>query len=102
MYAMINRRKFWNEKLTVSIDAREEIDFWLQKVESLNGRQFVWSPSATRVAYSDASSSGYGGYTVEVGPHCQAQFDVAGAKGSIYGAASTYDKIGRANCQMVY
>ena len=69
MYAMINRRKFWNEKLAISIDAREEIDFWLQNVESLNGRQFVWSPSATRVAYSDASSSGYGGYTVEVGPH---------------------------------
>jgi len=29
----------------------------------------IWfSPGTTRVAYSDASSSGYGGYVVELGP----------------------------------
>ena len=34
----------------------------------LNGRAIWFSPSVTRVAYSDASSTGYGGYVVELGP----------------------------------
>ena len=33
-----------------------------------NGQPIWFDSSATRVAYSDASSSGYGGYVVETGP----------------------------------
>ena len=69
MYALINRRKSWDGNLPICTEVQEEISFWLQNVERLNGRPFQWSPSATRVAYSDASSSGYGGYIVEIGPH---------------------------------
>ena len=33
-----------------------------------NGRAIWFSPSVTRVAYSDASNTGCGGYVVELGP----------------------------------
>lgn len=34
-----------------------------------NGQNIWHSPSAIRVAYSDASDNGYGGYMVELGCH---------------------------------
>ena len=37
-------------------------------IEAYNGQPIWFSPGTTRVAYSDASSSGYGGYVVELGP----------------------------------
>ena len=68
MYRMINQRRFWNEKLELTTEAKNELEFWLGNLRALNGRPCRWSPSATRVVYSDASDSGYGGYTVELGP----------------------------------
>ena len=38
-------------------------------VAVLNGQPIWFKPGATHVVYSDASDSGYGGYSVEVGPH---------------------------------
>ena len=56
-------------------EAKNELEFWLGNLRALNCRPFRWSPSATRVVYSDASDSGYGGYTVELGPHvCYGQW----------------------------
>ena len=49
--------------------AREEIEFWLSSLESYNGQSIWVRPSATRVAYSDASNTGFGGYIVEHGPY---------------------------------
>ena len=69
LYEMINSRLFWNQLLQITDDAREELLFWLCSAEALNGRSFCWKPSATRVAYSDASGTGYGGFVVELGPH---------------------------------
>ena len=68
-YEMINSRLLWNQLVQITEDAREELLFWLCSAEVLNGRSFCWRPSATRVAYSDASHTGYGGYVVELGPH---------------------------------
>ena len=67
LYEMINSRLFWNQLLQITDDAREELLFWLCSAKALNGRSFCWKPSATRVAYSDAS--GYDGFVVELGPH---------------------------------
>ena len=69
LYQMVNSRLFWNEKLCLTLEAREELGFWLESVEALNGRAFRWTPSATRVVFSDASDTGYGGYVVQLGPH---------------------------------
>ena len=41
--------------------------FWLNEISKFNG-QHIWpKPSAVRVVYSDASATGYGGYTVKHG-----------------------------------
>ena len=68
LYAVINQRVCWSDRLTLSEDACDELTFWQQNVKALNCRSIWFSPSATRIAYSDASSTGYGGYVVELGP----------------------------------
>ena len=41
--------------------------FWYQEIEKCNGHNIWIGPSAVRV--TDASDSGYAGYTVQHGPH---------------------------------
>ena len=41
-------------------------------LDHLNGRRIWFKSSAVRVAYSDASDTGYGGYIVELGPQVAA------------------------------
>ena len=50
-------------------EAFTELQFWVEQINSFNGQSIWHSPSAVRVVYSDASSSGYGGYLVEHGCH---------------------------------
>ena len=42
--------------------------YWKSDVAALNGQPIWFKSGATRVVFSDASDSGYGGYSVEVGP----------------------------------
>ena len=53
MYSIINQisRPFWNEKLELTTEAKNELEFWLGNLRALNGRPFRWSPSATRVVF---------------------------------------------------
>ena len=68
LYAVINSRHSWADRLIPSKDAREELLFWRSCVPQFNGQPIWFSPGVTRVVYSDASSSGYGGcHAVEVG-----------------------------------
>ena len=69
LYSLINSRVFWSDRLETTAEVRDELAFWQQNIHGLNGRPIRMSPSATRVAFSDASSSGYGGFVVEIGPH---------------------------------
>ena len=68
MYAVLNQRSCWADKLSLSKGASEELSFWLQNITSYNGLSIWFSAGSTRVVYSDASSTGYGGYAVELGP----------------------------------
>ena len=48
--------------------------FLQSSITGLNAHPMWFSPGTTRVAFSDASSTGYGGYVVELGSdvaHCQ-------------------------------
>ena len=67
-YATINKRKTWLDSLLLSEEAKAELRFWQECLPLFNGQPIWFESSATRVAYSDASSSGYGGYVVEIGP----------------------------------
>ena len=63
LYAFLNCRLAWCHKLTLSDEASQEIDFWLREI-NYNGTHIWPKPSAVKVAYSDASATGYGGYIV--------------------------------------
>ena len=62
LYATLNGRQFWFQKLELIVEALE-VGFWLSNLEKFNGYNIWPKPSAFRVVYSDASDMGYGGYT---------------------------------------
>ena len=65
LYATLNSRGSWCQQLALSQDAKAEIQFWRNNISQFNGLDLWPKPSAVRVVYSDASNTGYGGYTVE-------------------------------------
>ena len=69
MYALLNNRVSWYSDLHITKDAKEELTFWQNCIVTFNGQKLWKSPSAVRVVYSDASSTGFAGYTVEHGTH---------------------------------
>ena len=67
LYATLNNKVAWCQKFSLTPEALDELTFWFNEVAKFNG-QHIWpKPSAVRVVYSDASSTGFGGYTVEYG-----------------------------------
>lgn len=69
LYALLSSRLSWFEDLELSEGAQAELKFWADNLEHFNGRSLWYSPSAMRVVFSDASNTGYGGFTVEHGYH---------------------------------
>ena len=69
LYALLDTAAAWCDRLRITPEARIELQFWSQEMESFNGQDIWHSPSALRVVYTDASDTGYGGYTVEHGCH---------------------------------
>eukprot|EP00731_Ephydatia_muelleri_P008531 Em0004g869a len=69
LYALLDCRKAWCEMLELTPPVRMELDFWANCLPKYNAQPLWHTPSAVRVVYSDASDTGYGGYTVEHGTH---------------------------------
>ena len=69
LYSLLNSRQSWCSKLHLSQEAKSELLFWLNSLEAWNDQGIWHSPAAVRVVYTDASHTGYGGYTVEHGCH---------------------------------
>ena len=63
LYATLNARLAWCQQLSISVEAHIELDFWSSCIGQFNGQDMWPKPSAVRVVYSDASDTGYGGYT---------------------------------------
>ena len=73
----IETRAGWDSSV-VNEEAFAELRFWQEQIDSLNG--FAWEDTrlCTKVVYSDASSTGYGGYAVNTGPEiCNGQWTAA-------------------------
>ena len=68
LYTLLNGRHSWYEKLQVSLEAAEELQFWCKRLSDFKGQNIWRSPSAVRLIYSDASDTCFGGYMVEHGP----------------------------------
>jgi len=66
LYAMLNSRDSWCQRLTLTKEAQDEVKFWLARVSEFNGQNIWPKPSALRVVYSDASSTGFGGYRLNM------------------------------------
>ena len=47
LYEIINGRRFWSEKLSLSPLAYDEVLFWKSSLSAFNGRPIWFSPSAT-------------------------------------------------------
>ena len=69
LYALLNSRTAWYEDVVIDSGFRDELNFWLKNLEHYNGQGIWYSPSAMRVVYSDASGTGFGGFTIEHGQH---------------------------------
>ena len=67
LYATLNSRVAWCQKLLLTPEAVEELKFWFNEVTKFNGQRIWPKPSVVRIVYSDASSTGFGGYIVEHG-----------------------------------
>ena len=68
LYALLNSRHSWFEKLSINPAAKQELTFWCKGIEEFNAQYIKRNPSVVRVVYSDASGTGFGGYMVEHGP----------------------------------
>ena len=67
LYALLDTRASCCDRLEITPEAKTELQFWKQGMERFNGQDIWHSPSALRVVDTDASDTGYGGYTVEHG-----------------------------------
>ena len=67
LYDVINRRSSWHDSLCLRPDVHEELLFWQTQTPFLKGQPIRFGTGITRVAFSDASSTGSGGYVVELG-----------------------------------
>ena len=65
LYATVSRRFTWNSFAFLDVRAKAELEFWKANIHHLNGHSMWFAFSAVRVAYSDASGLGYGGFVVE-------------------------------------
>ena len=65
LYAVINEAVYWDERVALSEEALDEIHFWLENFDRLNGFP-IWpaSPLVSAFSYSDASELAWGGYIV--------------------------------------
>ena len=59
-YTVLNHTLAWCHRLTLSEEASQVIDFWLNEITKFNGRHIWPKPSGVRVVYSDASATGHG------------------------------------------
>ena len=73
MYSQISAQNCWFSNVYLEDSVVEELVFWQSNLDHLNGRRIWFKSSAVRVAYSDASDTGYGGHIVELGPQVAAQ-----------------------------
>ena len=63
MYAVINSCTSWSAYVRLTEESMLELEFWQENVAVLNTQPIWFKPGATQVIYSDASDSGYGGYS---------------------------------------
>ena len=65
MYFFIENSAKWDETITAGDDLIQEINFWVHNLKKYNGFEIKVNHVISKVVYSDASDTGYGGYVVQ-------------------------------------
>ena len=65
MYAFVESCHSWDGRVSASQVASHEIQFWENNINQLNGSSIKQTHAVTKIVYSDASDSGYGGYIAQ-------------------------------------
>ena len=76
IYAQIESRLSWHVVETISPGTTEELEFWSKNIGIFNGCSFKPRYSTSKMIFTDASDTGYGGFTVDkLGEHvCTGKF----------------------------
>ena len=69
MRGYINQCSSWHDSLRLTPDVHLGLLLWQTQTPFLKGQPIWFGAGVARVAFSDANSTGYGGYVVELGPH---------------------------------
>ena len=67
LYFVLNQKIAWCQNLSLTLEASQELRFWIKEIAKFNGHQIWPKLSAVRMVYSDTSNMGYWGYIVEHG-----------------------------------
>ena len=65
MYKFIESRDLWYSKVEPDGITTFELEFWLRNLRQNNGFQIKNNQLTTKIVYSEASGTGYGGHIVE-------------------------------------
>ena len=65
MYRFIESRVSWNQIRIIDDLLRSELNFWANNLCSSNGFSIKTNQVTSKIVYSDASETGYGGYVAE-------------------------------------
>ena len=65
LYRLIESRITWYEPIVLTNEAIEELNFWLKNIHFRNGFTFKPRPTTSKMIFTDASESGYGGFIAE-------------------------------------
>ena len=62
MYRLIESRVSWFSPLILDDETLSELHFWNSNIDSFNGYTYKPKPVTTKLIFTDASDSGYGGF----------------------------------------
>ena len=65
LYQDIESRTSWYSSFVISIASRRELEFWSSNLRVKNGFTFKFHPTTTKVIFTYASDTGYGGFICE-------------------------------------
>lgn len=65
MYKFVQESDSWDRRIPLTDDVSEEIKFWIDNFNFINGYAIKSKHACTKIVYSDASAHGYGGFVAQ-------------------------------------
>ena len=69
MHCIITQRMGWESTFKVTLALLDELRFWYTNLEAFTGYGIQYPVAKYPVDYTDASDSGYSGYSITLGQH---------------------------------